>query len=157
MFATSQPLLVMSPLTADPFALVVEKFMRSYSKFPLPLQGSWMHMPPSESHTISTASGAVKTIVQVENVWETRSLRWWGCCINSCKVRLIYMHQFPSPWGGALWSHRAWNYGLVASGRLVAPSCRLVANAVGLVAYFTQILGPGISSRFIVSVELHLQ
>ena len=30
--------------------------------------------------------------------------------------------------------------GLVASGGLVAPSCRLVANTVGLVAYFTQIV-----------------
>ena len=43
--------------------------------------------------------------------------------------------------------------GLVVSGRLVAPSCRLV---VGLVAYFTQILGPVISSRFIVTVTINL-
>ena len=57
MFATSQTLLLpVPPLTADPFALVVEQPMRSYSKFPLLLQESWMHTTPSESQLDSHLS-----------------------------------------------------------------------------------------------------
>ena len=40
----------------DPFASVGEQPMRSYSKFPLLLQESWMHMPPSESQLDSHLS-----------------------------------------------------------------------------------------------------
>ena len=39
-------LIPVPPLTLDPFTLVVEQIVRSYSKFPLLLQGSLMHMPP---------------------------------------------------------------------------------------------------------------
>ena len=47
MFTTLQTSFIpVPPLTLDPFTLVVEQIVRSYSKFPLLLQGSLMHMPP---------------------------------------------------------------------------------------------------------------
>ena len=50
-------------MTVDPFALVEEEVMRSYSKFPLLLQESWMHMPPSESQLDSHLSLVTVTLI----------------------------------------------------------------------------------------------
>ena len=50
-------------MTVNPFALVVEELMRSYSKFPLVLQGSWMHTPPSKSQWDSHLSVVTVTLV----------------------------------------------------------------------------------------------
>ena len=47
MFTTLQTSFIpVPPLKVDPFTLVMEQIVRSYSKFPLLLQGSLMHMPP---------------------------------------------------------------------------------------------------------------
>ena len=56
-------MLPVPPLTADPFALVGEQLVRSYSKFPSLLQESWMLMPPSKSQLDSHLS--VVTVILI--------------------------------------------------------------------------------------------